>query len=153
MIIYDLSCSNGHRFEGWFRDAADFESQAARALINCPQCDTSEVRRVPSAVAISAGRRGGDDEPTPGNEAGASESYALRSGGELLAAYRHFVKLLRANSEDVGDAFAEEARKIHYQETPERAIRGNATAEECSALEEEGIAVIRLPVIKGDDFN
>jgi hypothetical protein len=152
MIIYDLTCSHGHRFEGWFRDSEDFDIQCARHLVSCPQCGIGEVRRIPSAVAIgthaSKAARNPNASPT-----GQRETFVMRNGSELLAAYRQLVMLMRENSEDVGDAFVDEARRIHYCEAPERAIRGNATPVECAELEEEGIAIIRLPVINEHDLD
>lgn len=81
------------------------------------------------------------------------ETFVMRSGSELLAAYRQLVSMMQANSEDVGDAFVEEARRIHYCDAPERSIRGNATTDECAELEEEGITVLRLPIIKGENLD
>jgi hypothetical protein len=152
MIIYDLTYRHGHRFEGWFRDAADFDAQCGRELVSCPQCGNQDVRRIPSAVAI--GTHGGGAEPRQSTSPNAQrETFAMHNGSELLAAYRQLVSMMREHSEDVGDAFVEEARRIHYCEAPERAIRGNATPDECAELEEEGISIVRLPIIKGEDLD
>jgi hypothetical protein len=152
MIIYDLTCKHGHRFEGWFRDAEDFDAQCERSLLACPQCGNLDVRRIPSAVAI--GKHCSDTESRQAiPQAEKPETFVMRSGSELLAAYRQLVSMMRENSEDVGDDFVNEARRIHYCESPERAIRGNATPGECSELEEEGIAILRLPIIKGEDLD
>jgi hypothetical protein len=152
MIIYDLTCAHGHRFEGWFRDRGDFDIQCARNLVSCPQCGISDVRRIPSAVAI--GTSGGGTAPHQGKSpVEQRETFVMRSGSELLATYRQLVSMMRENSEDVGDDFVDEARRIHYCEAPERAIRGNATPGECAELEEEGIAIIRLPIIKEQDLD
>ena len=152
MIIYDLTCAHGHRFEGWFRDSEDFDIQCANHLVSCPQCGISDVRRIPSAVAI--GTSGGSAAPhqrkSPVEQ---RETFVMGNGSELLATYRQLVSMMRENSEDVGDAFVDEARRIHYCEAPERAIRGNATPDECAELEEEGIAIIRLPIIKEQDLD
>jgi hypothetical protein len=152
MIIYDLTCTHGHRFEGWFRDSEEFDTQCERHLVSCPQCGVSDVRRIPSAVAI--GTHGGGaaqhQEKSPVEQ---RETFVMRNGSELLAAYRQLVLMMRENSEDVGDAFVDEARRIHYCEAPERAIRGNATLGECAELEEEGITVVRLPILKGEDLD
>jgi hypothetical protein len=152
MIIYDLTCAHGHRFEGWFRDSEEFDTQCARQLVSCPQCGGSDVRRIPSAVAI--GTHGGGAarhrEKSPVEQ---RETFVMRNGSELLAAYRQLVLIMRQNSEDVGDAFVDEARRIHYCEAPERAIRGNATPGECADLEEEGITVVRLPILKGEELD
>ncbi|MBS1188878.1 MAG: hypothetical protein H6R10_670 [Rhodocyclaceae bacterium] len=150
MIIYDLCCDSQHRFEGWFRSAEDFDSQLERRLITCPQCDSEVVRRVPSAVAISTTPREGE-KPQP--ESATQVSAALPVGSQALALYRQLANLMLGASEDVGTAFAEEARRIHYNEAPERPIRGQTTDEEYEALQEEGIGVIRLPVIKKEDLS
>lgn len=142
MIIYDLHCANEHHFEGWFQSAADFDAQLSRQLLSCPQCDSQEVRRVPSAVAI-----GSHATVVPG---ASGATAVLSSGGEIMAAYRQLVRTIIANTEDVGDQFAEEARKIHYEEVPERGIRGNATRDDLEALADEGIAVIGLPKLRDD---
>lgn len=152
MIIYDLSCDHQHRFEGWFQNPGDFESQLERHLVRCPSCDSSTVRRVPSAVAIGGHR----PEPAPretGNDTRAAATAVMPAGSHALDLYRQLVSALMVASEDVGPDFAEEARRIHYNEAPERAIRGQTTQEEYEALQDEGITVMRLPGIKEDDLN
>jgi len=149
MIIYDLRCDNEHMFEGWFQSAADFDTQISRQLISCPQCDSHNVRRVPSAVAISghslpeaAGKHTGK---TP-----ATGMAVMPAGTQIMAAYRQLVSVMIANSEDVGKSFASEARKIHYNEVPGRAIRGDATIEDLESLADEGITVMHLPDFKDE---
>lgn len=149
MIIYDLCCDNQHRFEGWFQSAEDFDSQLERRLITCPQCDSASVRRVPSAVAISRPREA-SDVPAP---RGPSIAAAMPVGVQALELYRQLTSAMISISEDVGHEFAEEARRIHYQEAPERPIRGHTTDEEYEALRDEGIEIIRLPVIKKEDLS
>lgn len=146
MIIYDLCCAQEHRFEGWFRDAADFERQLQQRLLSCPSCASGEIRRVPSAVAIAASR-----QVAPAvAPAATSVPPALT---ELKAAYRQAMQQMLAGSEDVGRGFAEEARRIHYHETPERAIHGQASASECQELLDEGIAVLPLPAVDDRELN
>lgn len=145
MIIYDLSCDNAHKFEGWFRSADDFEQQLQKHLIVCPQCDSHMVRRIPSAVAISS--HASHQNKVTANSVSESESTALMPvGTQAMALYRQLVQAIVASSEDVGQSFAEEARKIHYKEAPERSIRGQASADECEALRDEGIQILSLPV-------
>lgn len=152
MIIYDLHCNNEHRFEGWFRSAADFDTQMSQHLVACPQCESHNVRRVPSAVAISEHRTPGRHQtPVTGNTVSAMT--AMPSNTEVMSAYRHLVRTMLAHSEDVGNAFACEARKIHYKEEPDRAIRGTPSLEEIESLAEEGIPIIHLPIIKDEDLN
>ena len=145
MIIYDLRCANEHRFEGWFRSATDFEAQINRHLVSCPHCDSQDVRRVPSAIAI--GRHG------PAKTDGSREMATSPAGTQIIAAYRELVRTLIANSDDVGDRFAEEARKIHYDGAPDRSIHGTATQDDLSSLADEGIPVIGLPRFREEDLN
>lgn len=152
MIIYDLSCDNNHKFEGWFRSADDFERQLQTHLIACPQCDSHVVRRIPSAVAISSHATNHVVASSGESSAGASTAL-MPVGVQAMALYRQLVQTIVANSEDVGPSFAEEARKIHYNEAPERPIRGQATADECEALRDEGIQILNLPTAKEEDLN
>ena len=133
MIVFDLQCAQGHGFEGWFDSGDAFERQLASDLVHCPVCDIAAVTRVPSA-RVSVPRGG---EATPPS---APESIAGLPP-ELLAKLREAVR----STENVGRRFPEEARKIHYEETPARAIRGQATREEADALQEEGIDFTSLP--------
>jgi len=151
MKIYDLMCVANHRFEGWFKSAADFAGQKKKGLLSCPSCGSAEVRRVPSASRVNLGVRA----PTP-----AAQSSALPVGAEGKDAlaiaqmlYSRMVDELISSSEDVGAAFAEEARRIHYKEADARAIRGQASQEEHDALIEEGIPVARLPIPPSDRWN
>lgn len=150
MIIYDLCCDSQHRFEGWFRSAEDFESQLEQHLVTCPQCDSEVVRRVPSAVAISSAPRESSEAVPMSPEHVAA---AMPVGSQAMALYRQLANLMMTVSEDVGPAFADEARRIHYKEAPERPIRGQTTDEEYEALQDEGIGVIRLPAIKKEDLS
>ncbi len=158
MIIYDLDCENAHRFEGWFRSAQDFDQQLAQHLISCPQCESQRVRRVPSAVAI--GSQGGEREhsglegsATSSGAASGSAAAMAAGNADVLTMCRQLIKAVVEHTEDVGDAFASEARKIHYQEAPERPIRGQATADECDALRDEGIEIFSLPHLKDEELN
>ena len=140
MIVFDLGCENGHRFEGWFASGEDFEHQTSRKLVSCPSCGNSSISRLPHASHIrSAGKeRAPRAEPaTPG------EQQYSNVGADLLS---KVVEHVISHTEDVGTAFPEEARKIHYREAPERRIRGTASREEVAALREEGIEVVALPV-------
>jgi len=138
MIIFDLTCAADHRFEGWFRSAEEFGKQESAGQVNCPFCGSHEVRRLPSAVHLaSSGTAGGSSAagmPTP-----------PPAVSDPLAQARAFVEEMIRHSEDVGSEFADEARRIHYQQSPERPIRGQASGDDFLALKEEGIDVIRLP--------
>jgi len=145
MIIFDLSCGDNHRFEGWFRSADDFESQQAKGLVSCPQCGSSDIRRLPSVLHV-----GSSASEVPRTTLSNSTS---QEANHPLALLKAVVEQMVSNSEDVGSQFAEEARKIHYHESPARPIRGQATQDDCSALKEEGIDVLLLPVVKPKDLN
>lgn len=149
MIIYDLCCDNDHRFEGWFRSADDFTAQLDRRFVSCPQCDSHQVRRVPSAVAIGTSAAAAPGVPS----VALSGTAMMPAGKQVMALYRQLIQAVVESCEDVGEAFVEEARKMHYNEAPERPIRGDASEEECEALRDEGIEVIRLPSIKDEELN
>jgi hypothetical protein len=146
MIIYDLGCGEGHRFEGWFASADDFARQSAGGLVGCPVCGSDEVAIVPSAkVAVSR------DTPAVRAESAAQESATGASGGgnAMLSgltpeALRKLREIVHA-TENVGARFPEEARRIHYDEVPARPIRGQASPDEAQALRDEGIEFAALP--------
>ncbi len=125
MIRYALVCGAGHAFESWFRDSTAFDEQAREGHVSCPYCGSTAVAKQVMAPALAS------QEPSRGLE--------LR--GMLRALHQH----IRQNAENVGAAFAEEARRIHYGETMERAIYGQASLAEAQDLIEEGIAVLPLP--------
>lgn len=148
MIIFDLACQHDHRFEGWFQSREDFDSQLDSGLIACPHCGLLAIRRVPSAVHLGGSAPAPDVAATP---APTTPVIDMRAGA--LAAFRQLTEVLLANCEDVGADFAEEARRIHYVEAPERSIRGEASAEEYESLLEEGIEVFRLARLKPGDLH
>lgn len=135
MKVLDLRCAHGHGFEGWFASDEDFSDQHGRGLVECPVCADKAVTRMPSAprLNLSAAR-----------EAPAAAS--PRQEPELQAAWMKAVRQILASTEDVGERFAEEARRIHYGETETRGIRGLASPEERVALRDEGIEVMALPI-------
>ena len=142
MIVFNLGCENSHRFEGWFASTEDFERQLGRKLVTCPLCGNANVSRLPHAVHI--GKAGGRPQRTERAEpsAAAPRQYANVGTEALTKLVEHIIE----NTEDVGTAFPEEARRIHYQETPERRIRGTASREEVESLKDEGIEVVALPI-------
>jgi hypothetical protein len=145
MIVFDLLCSAGHRFEGWFGSAGDFGSQRSRGLLSCPSCGVAEVERIPSAARVNFGAPAPKPAPpvkTPDMEG--KDPFAI---AQML--YSRMLDELLTKSEDVGRKFPEEARKIFYEETPARPIRGHATDEEHEELLDEGIPVARLPLPPG----
>ena len=149
MIVYDLECGGGHRFEGWFASQDDFAAQSEKGLVSCPKCGAQQVRRVPSLTRFNSGAiEPQEKQPAPPAEFAGKDPAAI---AQIL--YSRLVDEMLQKSEDVGRAFPEEARKIHYQEAPARSIRGQATNEEHAQLLDEGIAVLRLPVPPRDLMN
>lgn len=142
MKVLDLHCGHGHGFEGWFGSEDDFREQLGRGLVECPVCGDVQVTKLPSAPRLNLGAAE-RAAPSPKQEVMNAPDAALQ------AAWMKMVRHVMANTEDVGERFAEEARKIHYGESDERGIRGQASREETESLLEEGIAVLPLPVPKG----
>lgn len=145
MIVYDLQCGSGHRFEGWFGSPEDFATQHDRGLLECPSCGAKHVVRIPSAARINMGAM----MPVPTDKAPAVPAQSAEGRDPIAIAqmlYSQMLDSLLSKSEDVGKEFATEARRIHSAEAPERAIRGQATQEEHDALLEDGIPVVRLPI-------
>lgn len=148
MIVFDLVCATGHRFEGWFGSADEFASQSERGLLSCPSCGIERVERVPSATRFNSGAV--EDLPA------AQPEQAMQDKDPMAIAqilYARLVDEMLSKSEDVGQAFPEEARRIHYEEAPKRSIRGHASADEHAELLEEGIPVLRIPIPSRDRFS
>ena len=144
MIVYDLICGQQHRFEGWFASADDFTRQRERTLIRCPLCDDAAIERRPSAN-VQVGHATAPAEPAEDRK----EVAVAGGDGHVLKVMRRLI----AETENVGRAFPEEARKIHYEEAPKRGIRGQATPDEAEALREEGIDFMSLPSVLTRDLN
>ncbi len=161
MIRYSLICKKKHEFEAWFRNSADFDAQADKGLVSCPNCGTSSVSKALMApnVGVKSNKKGSASlvhaEPDALAEPAASPVAA--PAPELSARQQEMLKVMSqirdevlSKSEDVGSRFPEEARKIHYEETAPRGIHGKATAEEAEELQEEGIEFYPLPVLPED---
>jgi len=150
MKVLDLRCAHGHRFEGWFASDADMQSQMDRGLLECPVCADKRILRMPSAPRLNvSGAR--EPQPVQAPSKPSGDMAAQPNAGQAIemtmqAAWLRAVQHVMNNTDDVGSRFAEEARKIHYGEADERAIRGQATPDEAEALREEGIDVLSLPV-------
>jgi hypothetical protein len=142
MKVLDLRCSHGHGFEGWFASNEAFESQLADGLVECPVCADTRIVKLLSAPRLNLGNAKAPAEaaasPVPATQAPAEQSPEAR--------WMRAVREVLAKTEDVGDRFADEARKMHYGETEERSIRGQATREQTEALIDEGIPVMPLPI-------
>ena len=140
MKVLDLECTQHHVFEGWFGSEDDFQGQLARGLVECPLCGDTRVTKRLSAPRINVGAQ----PPAP-----AKQEVMTTPDSAMQAKWLQMVRHVLDNTEDVGERFAEEARRIHYGEIEERSIRGQASAEETEALLDEGISVLPLPVPKG----
>ena len=145
MIKYDLVCESGHKFEGWFSDSANYDSQSVRGLLSCSVCSSSKIEKQLMAPGI------------PMKSSRKTESAQRMMTGPIDAKTQALVELMRemrksveANAEYVGNKFAEEARRIHYDETQKRGIYGEASTDEAKALIEEGIDVHPLPRLPED---
>lgn len=135
MIVYSLQCSKGHAFEGWFKDSASYDSQESDGKLVCPVCDTRKVRKAPMAPALPSAV--GERKDVAGNVPD-----ELRKMRKFVTGLRKYVE---ENAEYVGERFPDEARKIHYGETEERHIYGEASLKEANELIEEGVDVAPLP--------
>ncbi len=146
MKVLDLHCAHGHLFEGWFASEDDFQGQLARGLVECPMCADTAITKRLSAPRLNLGAT----EPAPERAATPAkpgrQDVMIPPEAALQAAWMKAVAEVMAHTEDVGERFAEEARRIHYGEADERGIRGQASRQETQALLEEGIAVLPLPV-------
>jgi hypothetical protein len=145
MKVLNLRCANGHGFEGWFGSDDDYMDQNGRGAIECPMCADKIISRMPSAPRLNlSGARGPRETPAEG--AVTPPVQAEPRPADLQAAWLQTVRDLMAKTEDVGERFAVEARRIHYGETAQRGIRGQATAEERAALQDEGIETVTVPL-------
>jgi hypothetical protein len=147
MKVFDLQCSHHHSFEGWFASEDDFQGQLARGQVECPLCGDSGINKMLSAPRLNLGA------PQPPAQLPSPSSSQRRQvmntpDASMQAAWMKMVRHVMANTEDVGERFPEEARKIHYGESEERGIRGQASLQETEALMEEGIGVLPLPIPK-----
>ncbi len=142
MIVFDLGCDNDHRFEGWFSSSTDFERQQKENLLSCPLCGSPHINRLLTAARLNTSHAAAAVREQAEPAAAGGAQYANFDAARMLKLISHIVD----STEDVGKAFPEEARKIHYKESPERHIRGTASAQEVDALRDEGIDIVALPV-------
>jgi hypothetical protein len=145
MIRYDLICDKGHEFDGWFRDSDTYDKQAKRGLVSCTHCGTAKIQKQIMAPGI----------PSKSNKK--SENAVRMTAGPvdpraaaMMKMMRDYRKHVETNAENVGNNFAEEARKIHYKESEVRGIYGHTSSEEAAALVEEGIEIHPIPVLPED---
>ena len=150
MIVFDLLCDGGHRFEGWFGSSEDYVTQKEKRLLSCPVCGEARIERIPSAARLNFGAsEPAKPKPDPAEvQMEGKDAFAI---AQML--YSRMLDQLLANTEDVGTRFPEEARRIHYQEVRVRGIRGRATQQEHDELLDEGIEVARFPVAGSGSWN
>jgi hypothetical protein len=141
VIQFSLQCSQGHRFDAWFRNAAAYDEQQARGIVTCAQCGDGHVEKAPMAPSVART----DTDRVPLSSATHPDAAKFR---EFL---RHYRKTVMAEAENVGDRFAEEARKIHFEEAEARGIYGEATRDEVAGLLEDGISFLPLPDVGEDN--
>lgn len=146
MIRYSLECDQNHTFEGWFRNSADFDRQAKRKLVTCPECGSAKVTKALMAPSVATGRSKSKEVSVANSEATAE----ARKRQELVALMRKLRAEVEKNAEYVGPRFAEEARKMHHEEAEKRGIYGEATPDEARELHEDGIEFYPLPKLPED---
>ncbi|MBD9668347.1 MULTISPECIES: DUF1178 family protein [Variovorax] len=148
MKVLDLRCSHGHGFEGWFASNEAFETQLAAGLVECPVCADTRIVKLLSAPRLNLGNAKAPAEAAAASTSASSAPAKAQAPAEQSpeARWMRAVREVLAKTEDVGDRFADEARRMHYGEAEERGIRGQATREQTEALLEEGIPVMALPI-------
>lgn len=134
MIHFNLICEHDHEFEGWFGNTADFEKQNTASFIACPVCGSTKVTKALMAPSVSTSRKKRDVAVAAGSKQ-----------KEIMRKMQELAREVRATSENVGDRFAEEARKIHFGESDPRGIYGKASGEEVKDLIDDGVGVMPLP--------
>ncbi len=142
MILFDLDCENKHQFEAWFPSSIKYDEQRKKKLINCPFCNSSNIKKALMAPNLNVSSKGKD-----------SKDVILQNKNKksLEVNIKKIKKLIEKNTEDVGKNFAEEARKIHYGEKDSRSIRGETTKKEAKDLLEEGIPCVGMPWFSRED--
>jgi hypothetical protein len=163
MIKYAVQCQKGHGFEAWFQNSDAFDKQTKRGLVTCPDCGSTKVSKALMAPHVSAKTRSKgksltvpaekpspESQPTAPAPAQAVAAPQIALPAEMVEVLRKIKREVEAKADYVGNKFAEEARKIHYNEAPERGIYGEATLDDVKELHEEGIDCLPLPVLPED---
>ena len=152
MIKYALACDKGHTFESWFADSSAYDKQAKRGLVTCPVCNSAKVEKAIMAPRLSGARKRGaakEIEAVPATTQAPAAPVAMMSPmeQELRAKLKELREHIVKNSDNVGEKFPEEARKMHYGETEHRSIYGVASFDDAKELAEEGIDVHPIPTL------
>ncbi|MFH1488553.1 MAG: DUF1178 family protein [Pseudomonadota bacterium] len=136
MIAFDMECSNGHIFEGWFNNAQSFEEQNSKKLISCPLCNDTNVRKMISPVTMKIASQDNREKiPNP---------------IDYRRLAKEVVEYINNHFEDVGTGFTKEALKMHYGVAEKKNIKGSATLEEEKLLKDEGVDFFKVPLPKVD---
>ncbi|MDJ0643557.1 MAG: DUF1178 family protein [Erythrobacter sp.] len=158
MIVFDLQCGEGHRFEGWFGSSSDYGDQVSRGLVSCPECGSTQVVKAPMAPAVPAKGNAGRTSKVAAKRSSENSVANTPMPAEVQEAMQALAKAQAKALEDstyVGDSFAEQSREMHYGERDEAPIHGKASLEEAKALVDEGVPVAPLPfpVAPPDELN
>ena len=148
MKVLDLQCEQGHSFEGWFASENDFSAQKAGGLLTCPMCGDAQIHKLLSAPRLNLSGAQAPSESAPSEAPQAvAPSHNLPAPLALQARFLQAVREVMANTEDVGERFADQARAMHHGDIEQRSIRGQTTPDVAMELIEEGIAVMPLPML------
>ena len=142
MILFDLNCENGHTFEAWFASSEQYDKQHKKKLINCPICNSSNIKKALMAPNLKGAKK---------SNKSFDEKKVLDENKKFKTKLKEFKQFIESNTEDVGKNFTEEAKKIYYGETKSRPIRGETTKEQAEELTEEGIPIAKLPWSSRED--
>lgn len=148
--VFDLACEQGHVFEGWFKSHEDYDTQLERGLLRCPMCDSAKVAKQLSAPRLNL-KHGVGQAAAGLTESPISKQTGPNDVAALQAQWVQQVKQWIKSTDNVGENFATEARKMHEGQIPERAIRGSATPEEYESLQEDGIDILPIPTFLDEE--
>jgi len=145
MKVFDLHCPAEHVFEGWFASEEDYRQQTERGLVECPMCGSKDLRKGLSAPRLNLGaQRPAASTPAPVPATAPAHTEQRRTLHAMQAAWLQASRQIAAQTEDVGDQFADQALRMHKGEEPERPIRGKATPKQTVQLLEEGVPIMPL---------
>ncbi len=152
MILYQLRCDKNHEFEAWFKGSAGFEAQNRKGAVECPHCGTTKIAKAPMAPNVVGSRNAAPPESQGESKDGSKGEATRELADRVVEAFGQIRRHVEDNCDYVGDAFPEEARRIHYGEKKKtRGIYGEATTDEARRLDDEGIEVFPLPRIPRRD--
>lgn len=144
MLVYDLICSRGHRFEGWFQGLDDLESQLASRMLTCPVCNDESISRLPSTFGLVKSGRSEAEEPKAEQQPAAPMAQLQ----DIIRRWSEISSRLEKEFDDVGSDFADEALKMHYGVTSRRNIRGLSTETQEETLRREGVEFFKVPMFR-----